>query len=102
MASEDDNVLAKIIVLPEIRLGEKRKTHGYIKGRFHSSSTNSIFGTLQTRPYCIIDTVVNVPLNRYMTLSFLLNNATNVLNATDSYHYPLPGRVLGIKLSYDE
>jgi len=59
---------------------------------------STIFGTLPSAPYALVDLMARVPLSPSVGLTVQVNNALDVQTATDVNLLPLPGRLVFLGL----
>ena len=62
------------------------------------AAPSTIFGTLPSAPYALVDVMARVPLSSSLGLTMHVHNALDVQTATDVNLLPLPGRLLFIGL----
>ncbi len=62
------------------------------------AAPSTIFGTLPSVPYTLVDLMARVPLSAAVGLTVQVNNALDVQTATDVNLLPLPGRLVFVGL----
>ncbi|MDP2340912.1 MAG: TonB-dependent receptor [Deltaproteobacteria bacterium] len=79
------------------RVGDEQ-LHVDVTATSRGASASTIFGTLVSPGFTLVDVTVRLPLAPNLGLGLSMHNALDVLNARDTNLLPLPGRLFFVSL----
>ncbi len=79
--------------LSRIRFGYEDFINLSLQSRYRGSTSANIYGTLKTKPYFLVDSIISAQLIERLNISLSVTNIFNIKTARDIYEMPLPGTV---------
>jgi outer membrane cobalamin receptor len=80
------------------RVGKEKGIFSRFSVIANAGSSSNLFGTLNTKPYSLVNASLHIPLHDHARVVFSATNLFDVTWAKTAYHYPMPGREFFVTL----
>ncbi len=77
----------------KLRFGTEDFINLSLLSRYRGPTSANMNGTLKTKAYALIDTILSARVYKKVTTSFSVSNIFNIKTARDIYEMPLPGTI---------